>query len=126
MLIKIKSNLDFEKTVSKIEEFLEEKDIELFYIADHKKNAVGADLELEDTKVLIFGNPKVGTMLMQDNPDISYELPLRISVIKEENEVYIIYKKPTELYKEYELSEKSKEILEKMNGIYEAIENSVK
>lgn len=31
-------------------------------------------------QVIVFGSPKVGTKLMQENPAISIELPLKISV----------------------------------------------
>jgi len=37
-------------------------------------------MKLPPNKVIVFGSPKVGTLLMQQDPSISLELPLRISV----------------------------------------------
>ena len=36
-------------------------------------------------QVIVFGSPKVGTKLMQENPSISIELPLKISVWEDNN-----------------------------------------
>ena len=58
---------------------------------------------------------------MEDNPEISYELPLRISIFSTESEVYMFYKEPTKHLFEYNLGEKSKEILEKMDKLYKTL-----
>ena len=42
-------------------------------------------LQLLPNQVIVFGSPKVGTKLMQDNPSISIELPLKISVWEDKN-----------------------------------------
>ena len=76
---KIKSKFNFDDTFKKLKEKIEEKNLLVFHIADHRQNAIDSDLELEKTKVIFFGNPKVGTYLMEDNPEISYELPYTAS-----------------------------------------------
>ena len=40
-------------------------------------------MKLPPNKVIVFGSPKVGTLLMQQDPSISLELPLRISVCED-------------------------------------------
>lgn len=125
MMMKIESKMDFDATVSKIESFLKEKNIALFYTVDHEKNALDVGLPLGKTKVFIFGDPKVGTLLMQDNPEISYDLPLRLSVFQEGKKVYLVYRSPIELVGNYELKEESKKILEKMDGLYQVIGKQV-
>lgn len=124
-MIKVESKLDFDTSVSRIESFLKEKNITVFYTADHKKNAEEVGLPLGKTKVLIFGDPKVGTLLMQDNPEISYDLPLRLSIIQEGKKVYLVYKNPEDLAQNYKLKEESKKILEKMTGLYKVIVSQV-
>lgn len=118
---KIKSKFNFDDTFKKLKEKIEEKNLLVFYITDHRQNAIDSDLELEKTKVIFFGNPKVGTYLIEDNPEISYELPLRISIFSTESEVYMFYKEPTKHLSEYNLGEKSKEILEKMDKLYKTL-----
>ena len=49
------------------------------------KNAEEVGLELRPNQVIVFGSPKVGTQLMQENPSISIELPLKISVWEDKN-----------------------------------------
>ena len=50
---------------------------------DHAAAAKKAGLELPGTQVLIFGNPAVGTKLMQSRRSIALELPLRVVVWQE-------------------------------------------
>lgn len=125
MITKVQSKLSFEESISKIENFLKEKNITLFYTADHKKNAEESGLTMDNNKVLIFGDPKVGTLLMQDNPSIAYELPLKISIYQEANEVFLLYKKPSLMANDYTLNDKSKEILTKMDELFEAMTKQV-
>lgn len=42
-------------------------------------------MSLRKTTVLVFGSPMVGTLLMQKNPLIAFELPLRILLWEEED-----------------------------------------
>ena len=44
---------------------------------DHAQAAASAGLSLRPTEVLIFGNPKVGTALMQAAQTIGIDLPLK-------------------------------------------------
>ena len=52
----------------------------VFAVFDHGRNASEVGMKLPPNKVIVFGSPKVGTLLMQQDPSISLELPLRISV----------------------------------------------
>jgi len=90
----------------------------IFAEIDHSKNASDVALSLDDDKVIFFGNPKAGTILMQVNRKISYDLPLRIAVWKENNEVYIEYKMPSEIAKEYGIIH---DIVEKMDEFINSI-----
>lgn len=56
---------------------------------DHTKNAASVSLELNPTKVVFFGNPKLGTPLMQRNPLAGLDLPQKIMVNENaDGEVY--------------------------------------
>lgn len=68
------------ETVRRLEQELASRSIPLFAKFDHALNAANVNLELRPTTVLVFGSPKVGTLLMQADQSISLELPLRISV----------------------------------------------
>lgn len=92
MLVKNKSQFGFGKTFAAIETSLKELGVPVFAVFDHGKNAEEAGLKLNPNKVIVFGSPKVGTLLMQENPEISIELPLRISVWQDDNgHVWVAY-----------------------------------
>lgn len=73
-------------------------------------------MSLGEEKVIIFGDPKVGTFLMQENPLIGLELPLRILVWQAEKDlIQIAYIDPLSLGESYGIS-KNLEILRKMKS----------
>ncbi len=83
--IKAESSMSFEKTLTKLETEIKTKGLTVFAKIDHKMAAKKVKLEMMPATVIIFGNPSVGTMLMNDNMDWSYELPLKISVYEDKD-----------------------------------------
>lgn len=79
------SQFSVAETMSRIEQTLKKMGIPVFAKFDHGKNAEEVGLKLLPNQVIVFGSPKVGTKLMQDNPSISIELPLKISVWEDKN-----------------------------------------
>lgn len=75
-----KSLFTVKETVKKIEAHLKEMNVPVFAKYDHSANAQSAGLSLEPNEVIVFGAPKVGTLLMKENPRIAIELPLRMLV----------------------------------------------
>ena len=51
--------------------------IPVFAIIDHRQNALTAGLTMHGARLVIFGNPGVGTKLMCLSPEIALDLPLR-------------------------------------------------
>lgn len=80
LLYTYESLFGVDETMARIERQLANLQIPVFARFDHARNAEEVGLELKPTKVVVFGSPKVGTKLMQDNPSIAVELPLRIAV----------------------------------------------
>ena len=74
------SQFGVDETMARIEGQLKSSGIPVFARFDHALNAEEVGLELRPTKVVVFGSPKVGTKLMQENPSIAVELPLKIAV----------------------------------------------
>jgi uncharacterized protein (DUF302 family) len=62
---------------------------------DHATAAANVGLQLRPTEVLIFGNPKNGTSLMQAVQTIGIDLPLKILIWRdEENKTWLGYNDP--------------------------------
>lgn len=52
---------------------------------DHAKAAHAADMELGDAQLLIFGNPKIGTPVMQADPQAGLFVPIRVLAYTDAN-----------------------------------------
>lgn len=112
--------LSVDATIAKIEKIIDsKKGLGVFTIVDHKKGAEKVDLKLADTKVIIFGNPKMGTKLMQKDPLTALDLPLRVLVYSEAGKTQIVYRDPKEWSKNFSL--KGCETVEKMTKALDAI-----
>jgi uncharacterized protein (DUF302 family) len=103
-------------TVERAEAALAKRDIELFARVDHAAGARSVGLELPDEVLLVFGDARVGTLLMQSDPSIGYELPLRLLVWDDRGRTTLGYVAPTELASSYDVAERA-EVLERMSGL---------
>ena len=65
-------------TVEKFVTILESKGATVFAVVDHAAGAEKAGMELPPATLVIFGNPKIGTPLMQSAPQMGLDLPLRV------------------------------------------------
>ncbi len=100
------SKYGFETTVSRLESLLKQnKTLSLFTKIEHSKNAEKANLELAEASVLIFGNPRQGTLLMQNDQLAGLDLPLKMLIYDEDNQIKITYNSINYLKKRYELKE---------------------
>lgn len=71
---------------------------------DHSKNAANAGLQLKPTRILLFGNPKLGTPLMQESATTSIDLPQKIIVYTEDGKnTKIAYNNPSYLKQRHDI-----------------------
>ncbi|RLA68769.1 MAG: DUF302 domain-containing protein [Epsilonproteobacteria bacterium] len=76
----IESQNDHASTVKKLESLINTQGLTHFSTIDHKANANAVQLNLKPETVVVFGNPKMGTVLMNCNPTMGLDLPLRMLV----------------------------------------------
>merc|ERR1719193_1758831 len=76
-------NTSVEEAVKVIKAKLIEKKFNIFATVNHAKNAAGVDLDLRPTTVIIFGNPSVGTKLMQCAQEYAIDLPQKVLVYED-------------------------------------------
>ena len=74
----VESKNDVPTSVNKLLAAIKAKDLTYFQTIDHAANAKEVGLRLKPERVVVFGNPKMGTKLMQCNPSIGLDLPLKI------------------------------------------------
>jgi CubicO group peptidase (beta-lactamase class C family)/uncharacterized protein (DUF302 family) len=74
------SKWSVDETVARFERLLKAESLPVFALFDHDDNARRAEMALRPTRVLVFGNPKLGTKLMQASQQAALDLPLRVTV----------------------------------------------
>ena len=55
-----------------------------FVRIDHAEHARKKGLELRPTELILFGNPEIGTLLMQDRQPAAIDLPMKVLVWEDE------------------------------------------
>ncbi len=110
-----------DSTFTKLKETITSKGLTIMAEVAHDKAAASVDLELRPTRLLIFGNPKIGTMLMQSDQKIGIDLPLKILVHETaEGEVLVSYFNASTLSERYNIVDKEA-VITKVNGALNAI-----
>ena len=74
----IDSQNDVPTAVAKLEALIKSQGLTHFSTIDHKANASSVNMNLKPETVVVFGNPKMGTVLMNCNPSMGIDLPLRM------------------------------------------------
>lgn len=73
---------------------LDAKGVPVFCTVDHAANAEAAGMHMPFARVVTFGNPAVGTLLMLEAPVMALDLPLRMLVHQTAHGVELCYTLP--------------------------------
>ena len=104
-LINVKSAFSVKKTADRLEKVLKEKGMTVFARINHSEGAKKVDIKLPATELLIFGNPKVGSPLMQCDRTVGIDLPQKALIWEDANgHVWLAYNDPQYLAKRHDLS----------------------
>ena len=105
-IVTIPSHHSVEKTVEKLKELLQAKNVKLFALVDHSGEAEKAGMQMPQTKLLIFGSPKAGTPVMLAAPSSAIDLPLKVLVWEDpERKVWISYNSAKYLKERHKIPE---------------------
>jgi uncharacterized protein (DUF302 family) len=100
----VESHFGPKETLDRLEADVKAKGLTVFARIDHAAGATAVGLSLLPTAVLIFGNAKGGTPLMQSNQLIGIELPLKVLVWQDTSgKTWLSYVDPADLAKRYGL-----------------------
>jgi uncharacterized protein (DUF302 family) len=94
----------FADTVSRLEELLSAKGMKVFSVIDQRAEAQAAGLDLRDTTLIVFGSPVAGTPVMAAAPLSALDLPLKVLIWADDQQVKVSYVAPGELGRRYGLS----------------------
>ena len=108
----IDSRYDFAATVTALETAIQEKGMTLFARIDHQAAAKEAGLDMQPATVLIYGSPKAGTPLMQKDPTLALQLPLKVLITENDGKVQV-------------LLNSAEQVVARSNTPYSAVENTL-
>jgi uncharacterized protein (DUF302 family) len=91
-LITKPSKYSVQETIERFETAMKAQGWVVFTELDHAAAAAQAGLALHPLTVIVFGNPKVGTLLMQQAPTLAIDVPLKALVWQDEQgQVWLTY-----------------------------------
>jgi uncharacterized protein (DUF302 family) len=94
-LTTIPSSLGAKETMDRLEAEVKAKGLTVFARVDHAAGAAAVGLQLPPTEVLIFGNARGGTPLMQASQVAGIDLPLKALVYQDSaGKVWLAYNNP--------------------------------
>jgi uncharacterized protein (DUF302 family) len=107
-IISVKSAHDVKTTADRLESTLKQ--------IDHAQGAQKIGKELRPTELIIFGNPKVGTPLMQCRQSVAIDLPQKALIWQDDKgQVWLSYNDPDYLVERHGI-EGCAEVLKKVKG----------
>jgi uncharacterized protein (DUF302 family) len=104
MIVK-RSKSSHTATVGSLVAAIERRGLIVFARIDHAAAARQVGLELADEEVVLFGGPRSGTPLMQSDRRVGIELPLRMLVWREGEDVLLGYRDPRGLSSIYDIAQ---------------------
>ncbi len=104
-MVNIKSAYDVTTTADRLETALGKKGMTVFTRINHAEGAMSVGMQLRPTELIIFGNPKVGTPLMQCSHSVAMDLPQKALVWQDaKGQVWFSYNDPTWLVGRHNIS----------------------
>ncbi|HXY98304.1 MAG TPA: DUF302 domain-containing protein [Steroidobacteraceae bacterium] len=82
-VVRIASSHTVAETVVRLEGFLRERGVIVFARIDFSGDAARAGLTMRPEQMLVFGNPKAGTPLMEAEPTAGLDLPIKALVFED-------------------------------------------
>lgn len=121
----LKSDYSVTKTADRFEALIHKKGLTLFSRINHQKNAEDVSLSIKATEVIVFGNPKVGTRLMQCSPTVAIDLPQKVLVWEDKKgKVWLSYNNPHYLKKRHNI-QGCDEVIEKIAAVSDRLTKTV-
>ena len=115
-LVKMKSNYSVSETLDRLENLLKKKGITIAVRWKHSEKASGVKIEMRDTELLIFGNPKLGSHLMTSKQTVAIDLPMKAIAWKDaKGQVWLAYNDPMYIARRHGVTDRP-EPLKKMSG----------
>lgn len=104
LTLAVESNADFDTTLRRLYQAIATRGLSIVTSVEHSKSASAVGMDLAPSTLVIFGNPKAGTRLMQESVRMGLELPLKMLVYQVGDRVYVGYKDIIGTAAEYDIA----------------------
>ena len=102
------------ETVAKFVDILSTKNVKVFAVIDQSEEAKDVGLHLRETVLIVFGDPRAGTPVMESVPLSALNLPLKVLIWSDEGQTKVSYVAPQALVARHHLQG---ELATKFDGI---------
>lgn len=100
-VVKVEAAGTVPETMDKLVSAVEGAGATVFARVDHAGGAESVGMEIAPSELLIFGNPKLGTPVMQDQALAGLYLPMKVLVYQDgDGKVWLAYDAPEEVFDE--------------------------
>jgi uncharacterized protein (DUF302 family) len=121
-LTTIASSFGPKETLDRLEAQIRSKGLTVFVRVDHAAGAAAVGMTLRPTEVVLFGNARGGTPLMQDKQTAGIDLPLKCLVWQDEGgKTWLSYNEPGWIAHRHGLATASDAPLKAMTGLLAAL-----
>jgi uncharacterized protein (DUF302 family) len=93
-LILLRSRRTVPEVMTRLRELMKARGIKVFAQLDFSADAAAEGIRLRPTQMLIVGNPKAGTPLIEAAPSVAIDLPLKVLAWAEEDGTAVAYNDP--------------------------------
>jgi uncharacterized protein (DUF302 family) len=104
-MVNVQSTFNVEETADRMVSILKEKGMTVFNRIKHSAAAAEVGIELRNTELILFGNPKVGSPLMKCQQSAAIDLPQKALIWEDDQaKVWISYNDPRYLKKRHNIT----------------------
>ena len=108
-------------TVAKLTGMISAKEMRLFAVIDQAAEARQAGLTLRETVLVIFGSPEAGTPVMAASPLAALDLPLKVLIWADGDQIKVSYYAPAALVARHHLTADLAASLSGINALTDAL-----
>jgi len=108
-------------TVARFLELLNAKGLKVFAVIDQRAEAQAVGLDMQETTLVVFGNPKAGTPVMVAAPISALDLPLKLLVWADDGATRVSYVDPAVLAARYDLGPELAAAFAPINALSDAL-----
>lgn len=119
------SSSDFQTTYDRLKDAIASNSaLSVIAELDHAANAQSVGLNLRPTRLIVFGNPTLGTQLMQAQQSIGLDLPQKMLVYEDDQgQVFVAYNDPSFLAERHDIEDQD-DVLDTIAGALQNLANA--